>query len=90
MTPVRLSPKAEQDIEDIGDDIARDHPARALVFVDALRTACLAIGRSPEGFQLQPDIGSAIRRVVHGRYLIFYTAREQRCGSSVCCTARMI
>lgn len=36
MMALSLSPRAEQDIEEIGDYIAQDNPARALSFTEAL------------------------------------------------------
>jgi toxin ParE1/3/4 len=44
---LRFSPKAEIDLEDIGDYIARENPARALTFLNELRATCLAIASTP-------------------------------------------
>jgi toxin ParE1/3/4 len=35
-----FSPRAEADLEEIGDYIARDNPARAISFLDELRAHC--------------------------------------------------
>jgi len=35
-----LSPRAQLDLEEIGDYIARDNPARALSFLDELKAHC--------------------------------------------------
>ena len=70
MTPVVLSPQAARDIESIGDYIARDNPARAVSFARELRQRCVDIGRMPRAYPCVP--GLDLRRVVHGRYLIFY------------------
>jgi toxin ParE1/3/4 len=35
-----FSPRAEADLEDIGDYIARDNPARAISFLEELRSHC--------------------------------------------------
>ena len=80
MRSVRFSPKAESDLEEIGDFIARDNPRRAVTFIDELIELCELIGRSPDAFQSLPNLGPGIRRAVHGRYAIFYTvhAREVR------------
>ena len=67
---------AEADLEAIGDWIAEDNPARALTFLAELAKACKAIGRRPRRFALvdrQRD--PALRRRVHGNYLIFYEVR---------------
>ena len=87
MKSVRFSPKAEGDLEEIGDYIARDSPTRAVSFVDELRETCFRIGRSPEAFQLQPEIGASIRRAVHRRYSIFYTITRGRSGLNAFSTA---
>jgi toxin ParE1/3/4 len=77
MTPVRFSPKAESDLEQIGDYIVRDSPRRAVSFIDELRETCARIGHAPEAFQLQPTIGATIRRAVHRRYSVFYTVHPR-------------
>jgi len=69
-----FSPKAQSDLENIGDYIARDNPARALTFLDEPRAACFAIAGKPEAYPIQPELGPSIRRAVHCRYLIFYSA----------------
>ena len=73
MKPVGFSPKAESDLEEIGDFIARDNPRRAVSFIDELIELCDLIGRSPDAFERQPSLGPDIRRAVHGRYSIFYS-----------------
>lgn len=70
---VILSRKAERDLEGIGDWIARDNPARATSFVGELRRACKGIGRTPRSYPLVDKTrDSALRRRVHGNYLIFF------------------
>ena len=70
---VGFSPRAESDLEEIGDYIARDNPGRALTFLDELRATCLGITKNPEAHPTQPDLDPTIRRAVHRRYLIFYS-----------------
>ncbi|MEA3030153.1 MAG: toxin ParE1/3/4 [Sphingomonadales bacterium] len=72
---VRLSAEAENDLERIGDHIARDDPARALGFIRELRAKCLDLAKFPDRFPLVPryeELG--VRHRVHGNYLIFYRA----------------
>lgn len=70
---VLITAEAEADLETIGDYIARDNPARALSFVRELHQLCLDIADMPEAWPVVPrDEHHAIRRRVHGRYLIFY------------------
>jgi toxin ParE1/3/4 len=73
---VVLSANAEQDLEEIGDWIAADNPARALSFVIELRRACAAIGRRPRSYSLVDKVRDPmLRRRVYGNYLIFYDLR---------------
>ncbi|SCX35860.1 type II toxin-antitoxin system RelE/ParE family toxin [Agrobacterium rosae] len=70
---VRFTDDAEQDLESIGDYIARDNPLRALSFVQELRIKCTALADMPNGFPLVPRYEkSGIRRRAHGDYLVFY------------------
>jgi toxin ParE1/3/4 len=64
---VGFSPKAESDLEEIGDYIARDNPVRALTFLDELRAACLAIAGNPVAHPTQLDLDPTIRRAVYRR-----------------------
>jgi len=66
--------QAEADIEAIGEYIAEDNQPRAFSFVRQIRERCEKIARMPEAVPVvleQDDV--AIRRIVFGRYLIFYT-----------------
>jgi len=73
-----LSPLAELDLEEIGDYIARDNPARAVSFVREIRGRCVKIAGNPEASPLRHELGEGIRMAVFGRYLIFYTADSER------------
>jgi len=73
---VGFSPRSAQDLEEIGDFIARDSPRRAVSFVDELEQACEAIADAPLGHEAQPHLRPDLRRAVYGRYLIFYSVRE--------------
>jgi toxin ParE1/3/4 len=72
-------PSADADLERIGDWIARDHPSRALSFVQELRLVCGVFPESPRGFPLVPRYElRGLRRMVHGGYLIFYRVSTER------------
>jgi Plasmid stabilisation system protein. len=45
---VIVSEAAALDLEEIGDEIARDNPRRAQSFVGELRAMCLSLRRYPE------------------------------------------
>lgn len=72
-----FSPLAASDLEEIGDYIARDNPARARSFVREIRERCALIVASPEASPLRPELGAGLRMTPFGRYLIFYTLNAQ-------------
>ncbi len=76
---VHLSAEAEQDLERIADYIALDNPARAVSFLQELRSKCLALADMPERFPLVPRYeASGVRRRGHGNYLIFYRVEPEK------------
>lgn len=76
---VHLSVEAEYDLEVIGDYIARDNPARALSFLQELRSKCLGLADMPERFPLVPRYETTgVRRRGHGDYLIFYRVEAEK------------
>lgn len=73
--PRRLqwSARARRDLLDIGDYIARDDPAAAQRFVDALIEKAEIAGRMPSSGRVVPEIGrDDVRELIHGRYRIVY------------------
>ena len=75
---VILTPAARRDIEDIGDYIAQDNPQRAESFTDELLGRCASLAEFPERFPLVHRYGrSAVRRCLHGSYLIFYRVEPE-------------
>lgn len=76
---VEFTQAAEDDLEAIGDYIARDNPVRALTFLRELRTACLELALMPERFPYLAGFEHrGIRRRLHGNYLIFYRIDDER------------
>lgn len=76
---VELAQAAEDDLEAIGDYIARDNPVRALSFLRELRSACLDLRSMPKRFPfLEGFEHLGIRRRLHGNYLIFYRVDGER------------
>jgi len=70
---VVLSEQAESDLEGIGDAVAVDSPRRAISFVAELREKCESLAATPSAFPVIARYKRlAIRRRVHGNYLIFY------------------
>jgi plasmid stabilization system protein ParE len=70
---VVITDAAEQDLETIGDWIARENPARALTLVGELREPCRTLRDMPLGYAPVPRYeDTGVRRRVYGNYLIFY------------------
>lgn len=68
-----LTAGAKNELLRIGDAIARDHPRRALSFIEELEAGCACLTEMPRPYPLLPRHERAdIRRAVHGNYLIFY------------------
>ena len=76
MTRVAFSPKARQDLLDIGDYIARDSKANARRFVEKLVEQCERIGRAPLAYPGREDLAPGLRMAPIGRYVIFFRAQE--------------
>jgi toxin ParE1/3/4 len=72
----RFSRRAEIDITEIGDFIARDNPARAVSFVRELRARCRQLTDFPEAAPVRPALGKGVRMSVFGPYLIFYVVQN--------------
>lgn len=71
-----ISPLAEQDLESIGDWIAKDNPIRALSFIEELYQKCLLIAESPTLYAERPEILPGLRSCAYGRYLLFFRVLE--------------
>jgi toxin ParE1/3/4 len=69
-----FSPRADADLEEIGDYIARENPVRAISFLEELRSHCAAILRAPAAYAPREDLGAGVRMAIHGRYLILFRA----------------
>lgn len=71
-----ISPLAEQDLESIGDWIAKDNPIRTLSFIEELYQKCLLIAESPALYAERPEILPGLRSCTYGRYLLFFRVLE--------------
>ena len=69
---VLFTPLADTDLEEIGDYIAQDNPARALTFIQEIRAQCQKIGKSPLAYRARPELGDEIRSCPFGNYVILY------------------
>jgi len=69
---LELSRYIEGDLDDIADYIAQDNPARAVTFIQNIRTKFCDIQRNPLTYQLRPDIGEEARMATVGNYAILF------------------
>ncbi len=72
-----FTPLAEQDLEKIGDYIARDNPRRALTFIREIRQQCKQLSERPKTYLLRSEVGENIRSCVFGRYVIYFTEIDE-------------
>ena len=69
-----FSPLAKDDLIEIAVFIAHDNAKRALTFVDQLEDKCRALAAAPGIGTARPELGSGVKMLAYGRYLIFYRA----------------
>lgn len=70
--PVAFSPRARQDLIEIGDHMAQDSLVNARRFVNKLREQCLRIGRAPLGYAGREDLAPALRMAPVDNYVVFF------------------
>jgi toxin ParE1/3/4 len=68
----RLLPRAEVDVEEIGDYISKQSPKAALRVIDAFEQRWRLLALYPFSGASRDDIGAGIRHVAVGEYLTFY------------------
>jgi len=73
-----ISSLAENDIEDIGDYIAKDNPPLALTFVKELSNQCKKIAESPLIYRLRPELSDNIRACIYRKYIIFFQCNDNQ------------
>jgi len=75
---LRFTRRAEFDLEEIGDYIARDNPRRAVTFVDEIIDHCQKLLSFPQAARLRSEFGQGVRlSVFRRRYLIFYVVEDE-------------
>jgi toxin ParE1/3/4 len=72
MILVRISSRAQEDLEEIWDFIAEDNPDAADRFNDLLLEKFKILGRQPKIGRLRKELGPALRSFAVGHYIIFY------------------
>lgn len=69
---VAISPRAERDIENIGEYIARDNPWRSVSFVLEMRQYIMSLPEFPDKGAQRDQLRRGMRMLAYGQYLIFY------------------
>ena len=73
-----LSPQAIDDLQEIGDYIARDNPQRAASFVGELLAHSQRVAEHPETYPARPELSEGLRFCAHQRCVNFFTASPER------------
>ena len=68
------SPQSLDNIEEIGDFIARDNPSQAILFVDELISSVERLNRYPESGKIMEE-NPLFREIVHRGYRLIYQLR---------------
>jgi toxin ParE1/3/4 len=82
MKPVRLTPKADSDIDTCFAWIAKDNPVAALRFLDAIELTCDTLSHMPHmgspRYAETPLVRGVRMLAIKGfeKYLLFYLERE--------------
>lgn len=71
-----LSPKADADLEEIGDYIAQDNPLRAASFVREIREKVQKLSVSARAYRSRDDLAEGLHAALHGRYMIVFRILE--------------
>jgi plasmid stabilization system protein ParE len=73
MAKVRYTPEAEEDTVRIGDYIAKENPAAAVAWANAVLDRCALLAVQPEiGQRIHTQKFGDVRRHILGSYLIYY------------------
>jgi toxin ParE1/3/4 len=84
MTSLLYTSRARRDLARIVETIAIDNPAAAERFVARLNQHCSLLVKTPKIGRLRPEVGSGIRSLVQGNYLIFYRHLPDKEESRFC------
>lgn len=76
MTSCSKRPRAESDLVEIWQFIARDDPRAADRQLDRIEAQCQLLASNPRLGRLRPEIADDARAWVVGRYLILYRALD--------------
>lgn len=68
--------QAEEDLLSIAQFIARDKPIAAARWLDDIEEKLSLLARQPYMGEAVEHIRAGLRRVTHGKYVIYYEARD--------------
>lgn len=72
MIRLEISRWIEGDLDDIAAYIAEDNPPRAVTFIQDIRAKFQEIKRTPNIYQVRPDLGDGARVATVGGYAILF------------------
>ena len=72
MTRVVYATKARRDVIRIVEKIAVEDPNAATKFARRLEHHCSLLARTPAMGRKRPDVGTGVRSLIQGSYLVFY------------------
>ncbi|NNC87593.1 MAG: type II toxin-antitoxin system RelE/ParE family toxin [Akkermansiaceae bacterium] len=75
MADVIISERAIADLDEIWDYIAEDSVRSADQVIDRIHRRCLYLGDHPEIGMKRDDLQPGLRRILEGRFAIFYRSR---------------
>lgn len=74
---VKVTDRAQVDLDEIAAWIAADHPKRAVSFAEELWSRCQSLASRPERFPVvRSTRGRRIRKLSHHGYVILYFVME--------------
>jgi toxin ParE1/3/4 len=74
---LHLSRRAQIDLVEIADYIARDNPERAASFIDEILEHCRGLIAFPRAARLRPEVGDGVRIATFHRYLVIYVVGSE-------------
>ena len=77
MKRYRLTPEAENDLDEITDFIAADDPAVAHRLIDSIEAKCQALAEMPGMGRGREELAPNLRSSHVGNYIIFYRSEDE-------------
>lgn len=76
MTPVQITARAKDDLEDIWFAIALERPSAAQSLLSEITSRFLTLSENPEIGRLRPELGRGIRCLNVESYIVFYEVHD--------------